>query len=169
MRNKKHEENKDGIVEKFSFKILLTIIKNIVLNPIMFGNIINFCTFIQSLADIAANGVLALCLLCVGGFLSQMSIIACPWGQFFFCIFIRHFMMSFMAVVFCKVLNVDHTLAKQCTILASLPTATASFLLAHTNETGPGCASTLIFFSTILCVPAMIAWMSVLDALKVFV
>lgn len=176
--NKKHAENNDGITEKFSFKILFTIVKNIVLNPIMFGNIISFIwagfgwkfpDFIQAVADIAANGVLASCLLCVGGFLSQNAIIACPWPQFIFCIFVRHFMMSLFAAVFSYAFKIDHLLARQCTIMAALPSATASFLLAHQNGTGPGCSSTLIFFSTILCVPAMIGWLSALDALKIFV
>lgn len=176
-RNKIHKEKNDGLYEKFDFMLILRIIKNIILNPIMFGNIISFIwagigwkipVFVLGVANLAADGVLGLCLICVGGFLSQFALIACPWGQFIFCCLGRHVFMSLMAAIFCYAFKIEHLLARQCTLLAALPSATASFLLSHTNGTGPGASSTMIFFSTILCVPAMIMWLSILDALHIF-
>ena len=177
MNNKRHKELGDGQEEKFSFKIIFIIIKNIVLNPIMFGNILGFiwagagwkfCPFIQDFADCMADGVLGLCLLNVGGFLSQYSIIACPWIQFICCVLIKHFSMSIISGLFCAALNLNHTLCRQTMLMTALPSATASFLLSYNNRTGPGVSTTMLLFSTILCVPAMIMWLSILDALNIF-
>ncbi|EAY14715.1 Auxin Efflux Carrier family protein [Trichomonas vaginalis G3] len=176
--NRIHREKNDGQVEKFSFKLILTIIKNILLNPIMFGNIASFIwcatgweipTYIMSTANLAANGVLGLCLICVGGFLSQFALVACPWPQFIFMVFMRHFSMSFVGAISCYIFKVKPLLARQCTLVATLPSATASFLLSHNAGTGPGASSTMIFFSTVFCVPALIAWLYCLDKLHIFV
>lgn len=177
LRNKAHKEAGDGIEEKFSFKLILTIIKNIILNPIMFGNIVGFIwagaewpifPFLSNLCNYPADGVLGLCLMCVGGFLSQFSIISCPWPQFIVCVLTKHVMMSLIAALFCAALGVNGTLSRQCALMTTMPSATASFLLSYTNKTGPGVSSTMLFFSTILCIPAMIAWLSIFDALHIF-
>lgn len=175
--NQMHKANKDGIVEKFDFKMLGTILLNIVKNPIIIGNVVGFiwsgagwsiCPFLQHVADFMADGVLALCLFCVGGFLSQYSLIACPWLQFVICVILRDLVMPLFGFAYAKAFKLDKDLAYQCTLMPMMPSATASFMLTYSNNCGPGVSSTMIFWSTVLVVPAMIAWIAVIDSLQPF-
>lgn len=176
--NKRHEEANDGEVEKLSWKLVLDILIRIITNPFIIGNILGFiysstgwkmCPYLDELMMRLQNAVLQLCLFCVGGFLSQRNIIACHWAHFIGTILIRHIGYPLVGALYCAAFGLSARLSRQILIMCCLPAATASFLLSNQYDTGPGVASTSILWTTLLCIPFMVAWLFVLDKLGIFI
>ena len=154
------------------------IILQIVTNPIIIGNILGFIwsatgwtlpTFFTTITTYLGDEVLGICLITVGGFIAQHSIIACHWMKFAICVLIRHVLMPLMSLGFCYALKVSTSLSRQCVIMTILPTGTTAFLMSSATGLGPGVSSTMIFWSTILAIPFIIVWLLVLDKLGIFV
>ena len=154
------------------------ILLSIITNPIIIGNIIGFIwsgigwtfpTFLTSFSTFLGDEVLGICLICVGGFIAQNSIMACNWLKFAICIIGRHIICPLTALLYSWGLGLSNKMIRQCTLMALMPTGTTSFLMSSLNGIGPGVSSTMIFWSTILCVPFLILWIFVLDQLHLFV
>ena len=176
-RNKQHELDGDGIVEKFSPKLLGQIAMRVLLNPIVFGSILGYvyagtgwkmCPFLGNLMNCLANAVLALSLFCVGGFLSQHSFIACHWAHFLVCILIRHVGFPGIVALLSMAFKLSGRLTRQCVLMACNPAATGGYILAADAKIGQGISSTMIFWSTLLCVPMQLAWLYTFDSLNLF-
>ena len=162
----------------FSLKTIGNILFNVIKSPILLGNIAGLLyaatglkvpIFLKQLMQYTGDLVFSLSLLCVGVFLAQHSLMSCNWVQFIFCLFVRFFVGATIAGLFCEILGTSARIARQCMIIGAQPTAVASFVLATGARIGEGCASTLIFWTTILTVPVIIIWFSLLDALNIFV
>lgn len=175
--NKRHKMLNDGLEEKFSFAILGRIFLRVFLNPIILGLVLGFgyaaakfrkCPFLDRLMELLQGCVLSLCLFCVGGFLSQNSLIAANFIRFIVSILLRHIVFPLLIALFCKAFNVNGRLSKQCIIMGCLPSASASFPLEAEAELKPGLSSTLIFWTTIFCVPFQILWLFVLNHFNLF-
>ncbi|EAX97969.1 Auxin Efflux Carrier family protein [Trichomonas vaginalis G3] len=174
--NRKRVEN--GLPpEKFSLKIIGKVLLNVVKSPILIGNVIGICysacnieypIFLDRLFQYAGDMVFALALICVGVFLAQHSLISCGWIQFIFCLIVRMFIGSIFAGLWCKALGMSNRLSRQCMIIGAQPTAVASYALTSGAHMGEGVASTMIFWTTVLCVPAIIVWFSVLNGLHIY-
>ncbi|OHT16707.1 Auxin Efflux Carrier family protein [Tritrichomonas foetus] len=175
--NQKHKEAFDGQEVKFSFRIFLQIGKRVITNPIIIGIVLGFvysatgwklCTFLDSFLKSFGNSVLALCLYCVGGFLSQHSLIACNWIHFVACLLVRHVVMPGFVALYSYLFGLSGKLSRQCVIMSCLPSATASYILSTNAGVGAGLSSTMIFWTTIFCVPFMLGWLFTFNALNIF-
>lgn len=164
--------------EKFSFSIFLDILKNLAKNPIIIANAVGFVyslsripvpIIVDHTVNMMANVVLFFSLFCVGGFISQHPIMACGWVQFIVCAFARHFVMPLIILLYAHLFNLSPRTSKQCVVLSCLPSAAVCFMLAEQSHVGSELASTMIFFSIILAIPAIIFWLFIFDALHLFV
>lgn len=164
--------------ERFSFKILCRIFLGVIKSPILIGIIcgiiysaigLKYPIFLDRLMGYSGDMIFALSLVCVGVFLAQHSLISCGWVQFIFCMFVRIFVGPFFALLWCMALKVPPRIARQCIIIGSQPTAVATYTVTSNAHIGEGVASTLIFWTTVLVVPTIIVWFSILDGLKLFV
>lgn len=174
--NKDHREKGED-EEKFSFKIFIKIFVDILLNPIMLGYILGFAwsffkipvfTFFDTILNLLSQTVLAGSCLCVGSFLAEHSLISCHWLQFVCCMVGRHIIMPAFSILFCKLFKVRGRVAHQCVILLSLPSAVASYILTSNCGVGENVASTMIFWTNIAFLPAIIAWMEILNRFNIF-
>lgn len=174
--NLEHRE-KGEEVEKFNIASCGKILKNVFINPIILGYIVGISwsllklpifRFFDTILIYMSQVVFAGSCLCVGSFLAQRSLISCPILQFVFCLAGRHVIMPSFTVLYCKLLKVKGKTATQCVVLTALPTAVGSYLLASSCGVGQGAASTMIFWTTIIFLPAIIVWMIILDKLNVF-
>ena len=175
--NKKRREEGLPLVS-FSFQTIVGILLNVIKSPFLLGNVfgiiyaaipIGYPLYLKWLLQFTGDLVFSLSLLCVGVFLAQHSLLSCHWAQFIFCLITRFFIGSIIAGLFCKALGMAPRLARQCIVIGAQPTAVASYVLSSGAHLGEGVASTLIFWTTILTVPAIIAWFSILDGLNIFV
>jgi predicted permease len=163
--NEEHVRLNDGLQERFSIKILWRIFLRLITNPIVVGNAAGFCwaaagwpmfPFLSNVLKYMGDAVLGLSLFCVGGFLSQHSLIACNWIHFIGCLLLRHFGMPALMAVFAAAFHASGKIARQCIVMACCPSATASYLLSDQAQTGPGVATTMIFWTTVCVVPKSI-------------
>jgi predicted permease len=115
-----------------------------------------------------AEACLPMSCLCVGSFLAEHSLISCHWVQFLLCAVTRHLVYPIFAGVYAWVLDLDPTGARQCIILATLPSAVSSYLLSTSAGVGAGVSSTMIFWTNIFFLPATIFFFVVLDKLELF-
>lgn len=178
LNNIEHKQNGDGIVEHASFKIVKDVLIRLVTNKFIIGNALGFiyagtgwkmCPFIGLVMKYLGDAVLALALFTVGGFLAQHSLIACNWLHFIVSILLRMVAFPWLIAFFCYIFKVSSRLSRQCMVMGSMPSATASFFFSYQFGTGPGVASTMILWSTVLSVPASILWLYVLDKCKIFI
>lgn len=175
--NKKRRAN--GLPpEKFSFSIIGNVLLGVIKSPILIGNVVGiiysackipYPIFIDRYLQFAGDMVFALALVGVGIFLAQNSLISCDWRQFIFCMITRCFIGPALAGLWCKALGMSARTSRQCIIIGAQPTAVASFAITSTNHLGEGCASTMILWTTILCVPTIIVWFAILDGLHLYV
>lgn len=176
-KNRMHKEANDGQVEKIDWHLPVDILIKIVTNNFIIGNALGFiyaatkwkmCPYLWDLMKYLADSVLALSMFTVGGFLSQHSIIACNFWHLVVALLIRHVIFPLVAALYCFAFNLNHRLSRQITIIAVLPSATASFLLSDLNKTGAGVASSMILWSTIFSIPFIILWLYLFDKLHIF-
>ncbi|OHT13052.1 Auxin Efflux Carrier family protein [Tritrichomonas foetus] len=163
---------------KFSAKIFLEILLRLVQNMFLIGiaaGLIysafawNVCTFLSQLQSLLGDCVLPFALFNVGAFLSQQSLFACHWLQFVFCAFLRLLVGPFFSLLFCLALKIPNKMARQCIVLTSQQTAVVCFTLTQNAKIGAGVSSTMILWSCVLMVPAIIFWLFILDKLNLFV
>lgn len=175
--NAKHREEEDGAVEKFSPRLFLTILIEIVTNVFTIGELLGFawaltrwapCPFLDDLTKYLGDAALALTLFTVGGFLSQHSLMACNVFHFLVSIVLRMIVFPMVVGIYAFAFGLAPRLSKQCIICACLPTATTAFLITCEHNTGPGIASTVILWSTVMTVPVIIAWLYALEKLHIF-
>ena len=179
-----HEsKNSTNVAEKdnqsmFSCRFFGEIAKRVLTNPFVLGIIIGFiwgliglnlCNYVETLTRTLGSSVLALCLLCVGGFLSQHSIISCGYIQFIGCVLVRHILFPLVVCCYSLAFGIPPRLARQCIILSCLPTATGAYPVSAGVGVGEGVASTMIFWTSIVCVPFQMLWLYVLDKAEFFV
>ncbi|OHT12658.1 Auxin Efflux Carrier family protein [Tritrichomonas foetus] len=176
--NIEHKKANDGIVEKIDWHLPLDILIRIVTNNFIIGNALGFiyaatkwkmCPYLWDIMKYLGDSVLALAMFTVGGFLSRHSVIACNFLHLVVTLCIRHITFPIVAGLLCYAFRLDPRLSRQIMILTCLPTATAAFLMNEENKTGPGVASSMILWSTILVIPFIIIWLLVLDKLGIFV
>ena len=174
--NREHRE-KGEEEEKFTLISCGSILKNIFVNPIILGYVVGVTwsllkipifTFFDTILIYMSQIVFAGSCLCVGAFLAEHSLISCPIVQFIACLIGRHIIMPAFSLLFCKLLKIKGKMAKQCVIMMALPTAVASYLLTSNCGVGQGVASTMIFWTNMIFLPAIILWMLVLDKFNIF-
>ena len=176
-RNELHKKANDGLIEKVDWHLPVDIFIRVFTNNFMIGNILGFiyaatgwkmCPYLWDLMKYLADAVLALCMFSVGGFLCEHSIIACNFVHLVVTLVVRHVVFPTIAAVFCFAFKIKNRLARQITVMATTPSSSASFLLSSLNMTGPGVASSMILWSTILYIPFIILWLYVFDSLHIF-
>lgn len=171
------EPGEDAPKKKSGFDIFKIVIMQIITSPIILGNVLGIIwsatgwklpKFLSSLMDYLGDEVLGICLICVGGFIAQNSIVACHWIKFICCILVRHVICPLFTAIFSFAFHLSNKLSRQCILMSCLPTGTTSFIMSSISGIGPGVSSTMIFWSTILCIPFLIIWIEVLDNLHLF-
>lgn len=174
--NREHRE-KGEEEEKFTLSSCFAILKSIFINPIILGYVVGVSwsllklpifTFFDTILIYMSQIVFAGSCLCVGAFLAEHSLISCPIVQFICCLIGRHIIMPAFSLLFCKLLKIKGKVAKQCVVMMALPTAVASYLLTSNCGVGQGVASTMIFWTNMIFLPAIIVWMIVIDKFNVF-
>ena len=163
---------------KFSVKIFGEILLGVAQNRFLIGILVGLiyssfplktCKFLDELNALLGDSVLTFALFNVGAFLSKQSLFACHWLQFVFCAFVRLFVGPFLTVLYCMALNIPPRTARQCVVLSAQPTAATSFSMTQNAKIGSGVSSTMILWSCVLMVPAVIFWLFILDELNLFV
>ena len=163
--------------EKFTIKALLLIFLNIFKSPIMQGIIVGIIwslttiklpVYLDRLMLTIANTITACALFCVGGFLAQHSLIACKWYEFILGLFFRFIVMPLLGCLFSDALGLSNSEIRQVTVLACVSSAFATYSISVNSGIGTGIASTMIFWTTILCIPFVILWLWVFDSLDLF-
>ena len=158
------QNNKERIAnglepEKFSFKIVGSILLNLIKSPVLLGNIfgivyaaipIGYPLFLKYLLQFCGDLVLSLSLICVGNFLAQHSLISCNWIQFIYCLIVRFLIGPAIAGLFCYAIGMNPRLSRQCIIIGAQPTAVGSYMLTANSNLGQGVASTLVCWTIIL-------------------
>ena len=174
--NEKRVQNGEPKIS-FSKKQALKIFLHVIKSPILIGDICGFVyaatglkvpTYLVSLTKMMGDVVLPLSLFSVGIFLAQHSFIACHWLKFVVMLLIRHVISPLLAAVFAYLLHFNNKLARQCTLMTASPTAVACYLITSSSGIGTGAASTMIFWTTVLSVPFIIAWIAFLDKFNIF-
>ena len=174
--NKVRKDNGEPLM-RFSIKMLGQIGLVVISSSIVIGNLTGILwsltrwplpLFLVQLMKFMGDVVLPLSLFCVGGFLAQHSIIACHWLEFGGCMIVRHILSPLLVALFATAFKTSGELSRQCIVLTCLPSAIMTYLMAENAGVGAGIASTMIFWSTIAHVPMIIAWLAVLDKLKLF-
>ena len=175
-RNKIHVA-KNEPKERFTLKMLGAILLRVLKSPIIIGNILGFIwsaigwelpLFLDKLLQFGNNVVTAVSLMMCGAFIAQNSILACPWWEFVIAMIIRHFVMPAIVILYCWALNIDSSVARKCVILSCLCTASTAFLMSAETKIEPGIASTMVLWTVIAMIPAVIIWFSILDAAGLF-
>ena len=175
-RNKIHVANNEP-KERFTLKLLGQILLRVIKSPIIIGNILGFIwsatglqlpIFLDKLLQFGNNVVTAVSLMMCGAFIAQNSLMACPWWEFTIAIIIRHFVMPAVVILYCWALNIDPSISRKCVILSSLCTASTAFLMSAETKIEPGIASTMVLWTVILMIPAVIMWFSIMDAAGLF-
>ena len=178
LRKENEKRLKDGKPAiKCSWKVAGKILLQVVTSPILIGDIVGFVyaatglpipVYVKTLTTIMGDVVLPLSLFSVGIFLAQHKFIACHWLKFIVMIILRHVVSPLFACLFAVALKFDNKLIRQCTLMTCSPTAVACYLITEASGIGAGAASTMIFWSTVLSVPLIIAWGATFDALHLF-
>lgn len=170
-------ENGSPQDRKFSLTELKLIVLKFIQSPILIGNVVGLIysatglpvpTFLDEFLNLTGNVVLPMALFCIGVFLSNNPLMPNNWFEFLGCFFIRLFVSPGWAMLWCWALKVPGKLARQCIVLASQPTAVTAYLLAESAGLGQHLASTMVFWTTIFCIPVIILWMWVFDTTKIF-
>ena len=178
LRKENEKRLKDGKPAiKCSWKVAGKILLQVVTSPILIGDIVGFVyaatglpipVYVKTLTTIMGDVVLPLSLFSVGIFLAQHKFIACHWLKFIVMIILRHVVSPLFACLFAVALKFDNKFIRQCTLMTCSPTAVACYLITEASGIGAGAASTMIFWSTVLSVPLIIAWGATFDALHLF-
>jgi predicted permease len=176
-RNRVHRE-KNEPTESFGLKQLGRIGLSLITNPVIIGYVIGFLwagahipipLAMEEGIKYLAGACLPMSCLCIGAFLAEHSLISCPWVQFVLCAVMRHIVYPLFAGLFAWVFKLTPTAGRQTIIMATLPSAVSSYLLSTNAGIGAGVSSTMIFWTNILFLPAIIVWFIVLDGLSIFV
>lgn len=174
--NRVHRE-KGEPTEKFSCYMLLQIIMSIIFSPIIIGYIIGFLwsgvqipipKCVSTFTTLLGDAILSLSCLCVGGFLAEHSLLSCHWAKFLIAVIVRHILMPAIDIFWCKIFKLSNIESRQIIVMASLPTAVASYLLSANAGVGEGVASTMIFWTNVFFIPVVILWFMVLDKFNLF-
>lgn len=164
--------------QKFDSKILLSIIKRIVVSPILEGNVFGLIyaatsmptpCIIKRIMKLLGDIIVPLCFFSVGVFLAGKSLISRPWYQFLLCLITRIFIGPAFAGLFAYALGMSNRGIRQCIIIGSQPTAVSCFIMCQDANIGSETASTMVFWTSIMCVPVVILWFAILDGLNIAV
>jgi predicted permease len=171
-----HQIRRDS-TRKFTLKVVGGIVFRVLTAPVLLGDIVGFIwaatgweipPYVSTLTTIMGNTVLPICLFSVGIFLSQHRFIACHWAKFLVMVVLRHIVSPILALFFGWVLRFDNRTIRQCGVMSAAPTAVACYLITEAAGIGSGAASTMIFWSTLLSVPAIVGWLALLDSFHLF-
>ena len=175
---KARESATEGEEANFSCSDVLKIIGNVFKSPLIQGIIIGiiwslstlpFPQYLQTLTVSLSGCVVGVSLFCVGGFLSQYSLMACSWTEFLVGMFLRFFIMPLLSCCYSYAIGLNNTQIRQCLIMVLVTSSVACYTISSAAEINPGVSTSMILWSTALFVPIMIAWLASLDALGLFI
>ena len=164
--------------QKFSFNDVKLVLYKLSQSPILQGNAFGLIyaatglpmpTFLSEVLKLAGDVVLPMSLFCVGVFLSYNSLISCHWLKFILLVLIRHFVAPAWAILYCYLFHLPGKISRQCVVMVAQPTGAAAYLVAEALGAGQGVASTMVFWTAIICIPAIIFWLWLFDAVGLFV
>lgn len=124
--------------------------------------------YLKGIGTFIGDCVVVLSLVCVGSFLHMNSFISCHWAQLVGCLILRFIISPLLVIGFCFLLKIDQITSQQCTIIACLPTANASFLVTSEANIGQNVATAMLFWTMVLVLPMLIFWVWILDVLQIF-
>lgn len=166
--------------EEFIFsgkKIVLEILNTLIHNMFLVGIVAGFvylaitskvCTFLYQLMTLLSNCVLPFSLFSVGAYLSSQSLISCNWMVFLFSLVARLIVGPILAGLFCYALKFPGRLARQCIVIATMPTRVTCAAITENEGLGVGVSSTMIMWSCVFMVPAVVLWMWALNYAHLF-
>lgn len=109
-----------------------------------------------------------LALIGLGRFIHKNSFVNCKWWILVFCLVVRFIIYPVVSLLFCLAFKLEGRLARQCIVLAMLPTANSAFILADSTGCGPGVLSSMILWGLICIVPVILIWMAIINKFNLF-
>lgn len=174
------DDHKDDDEEEFIFsgkKIALEILNTLIHNMFLVGIVAGFvylaitskvCTFLYQLMTLLSNCVLPFSLFSVGAYLSSQSLISCNWMVFLLSLVARLIVGPILTGLFCYALKFPGRLARQCIVIATMPTRVTCAAITENEGLGVGVSSTMIMWSCVFMVPAVVLWMWALNYAHLF-
>ena len=169
--------DRESDVKGFTWYDVLTIILNIFKSPLIQGIILGIIwslttlelpIYLDRVLSTLQACVVGCALFCVGGLLSTFSLLGCTWGEFLLGMFFRFIIMPLFSCVYSYAIGLTGTETRQCLVMCLVTSSSACSSISLAANVKPGVSTTLILWSTIFFIPFIMAWLSVLDALNLF-
>ena len=176
---KAKEEAVDGDeeVKGFTWHDVLMIILNIFKSPLIQGIILGIIwslttltlpIYLDRLLSTFQSCVVGCALFCVGGLLSTFSILGCSWLEFILGMLFRFIIMPLFTCIYSYAIGLSGVETRQCLVMVLVTSSSACSSISLAANIKPGVSTTMILWSTIFFIPFIMAWLSVLDALNLF-
>ena len=88
--------------------------------------------------------------------------------EFIIGLIFRFVIMPLLGCLYSVAIHLSNSEVRQVTVLACVTTAFACYPISASSGIGMGVSSTMIFWSTILCIPFVILWLWIFDTLGLF-
>ena len=124
--------------------------------------------FLSKLGLYCGDVIAATALVSIGNFIAVNSLFSCKWYQLLFSLFVRSVVFPSFSLLYSYILKLDSVLARQCMVLAMLPTANNAFVLADQFGIGLDIATAMIFWSLFTVIPSIMLWFLLLDRFGIF-
>ena len=145
---------------------------NSITNPIIIATILgivysatnlDYPIFMQKFCGMPNDCVLCLALFSVGNVLKENGFIACKWWELIAALFVRFVLCPGLSWLFVWALGVNGLMARFGILFAAMPASNGAYVMAQTADAGVRTTSSTIFFSLILIVPVVYAYIVLFD------
>ena len=126
-------------------------------------------TYFARIVKIGADGVLCVTLFCIGGFVASHNILIRNWKRFIFSILLKFFIFPMINGLMAWLFHLESAICRCCLLMTTLPCVFLCYFMAENNGDGSETATQMIFWTMILFLPVLFAWILLLDYLKIFV
>ena len=124
--------------------------------------------FLLRLSKYVGDFVIVFSLLGIGSFLESNSIVACEISTLLICVVMRFIISPILGISFCLAFKIKGELGRQISILTTMPLSTIAFILSSATGIGMDSTSSVVFWTVIFVIPAIIFWFWILNTFKLF-
>ena len=114
--------------------------------------------FLGSTVNSIAGANTAVSMMLIGSFLVGVNVKSMFQKTFYYYSFVRLFLIPFLVFVPCRLLGLDSMVTGVSTILAAMPAASSTAILAAKYECDEGFASKCVVFTTVLSMVTIPVW-----------
>lgn len=125
--------------------------------------------FLSKLGLFCGDVIVVTALISTGNFIAMRSLFSCKWYQLLFSLFVRIIVFPAFSLLYSIIFKLESVLARQCLVLAMLPTANNAFVYATQFRIGVDIATGIIFWSLFTIIPSIVIWFMFLDNFNIFV